>query len=90
MILVRSADVAIFLGGGIGTLNEFTIAFDDFTYENVIGVLSGSGRLSDFFDEIVAKSGRTPGMAFFTEDDPVLLVQKACQEFSQKINRNSK
>ncbi|MDR3603570.1 MAG: hypothetical protein P4L38_02980 [Syntrophaceae bacterium] len=90
VILVRSADVAIFLGGGIGTLNEFTIAFDDFTHENVIGFLSGSGRLSDFFDEIVAKSGRTPGMAFFTEDDPVLLVQKACQEFSQNINRNSK
>lgn len=90
VILVRSADVAIFLGGGIGTLNEFTIAFDDFTPENVIAILSGSGRLSDFFDQIVAKSGRVPGMTFFKEDDPVLLVQKAFERFSQKINRNLK
>lgn len=90
VILIRSADVAIFLGGGIGTLNEFTIAFDEFTSENVIGILSGSGLLSDSFDQIIAKSGRTPGMALFVEEDPVLLVQKAIQEFSQNINRKMK
>ena len=71
-------------------MNEFTIAFDEFTSENVIGILSGSGLLSDSFDQIIAKSGRTPGMALFVEEDPVLLVQKAIQEFSQNINRKMK
>ncbi|MCL5126750.1 MAG: hypothetical protein M1511_20100 [Deltaproteobacteria bacterium] len=84
VVLMRSADIAIFLGGGIGTLNEFTIAFDDFTAEKVIGILSGSGLLSDSFFEIVAKSRRTPAMSLLTDSDPKLLAQKTFQELSRK------
>jgi len=88
VILVRSADIAIFVGGGMGTLNEFTIAFDDFTVGNVIGVLSESGGLSDSFGEIVEKSARTPLMAVLTEKDPTTLVQKAFHELSNNSDRD--
>ncbi|MGC8657796.1 MAG: hypothetical protein ACP5U1_01855 [Desulfomonilaceae bacterium] len=84
VVLVRSADIAIFLGGGIGTLNEFTIAFDEFTPEKVIGILTGTGLLSDSFCEIVAKSRRTPAMSLLTDTDPRSLVQKAFQKLTQK------
>ncbi|MGC8603737.1 MAG: hypothetical protein ACP5VS_08630 [Desulfomonilaceae bacterium] len=85
VVLIRSADIAIFLGGGIGTLNEFTIAFDDFTPEKAIGILTGTGLLSDSFTDIVTKSGRIPTMAFFTGNDPTWLVEKAFQGLSKKI-----
>ena len=38
VVLVRSADIALFLGGGMGTLNEFTIAYDELGENSVIGV----------------------------------------------------
>ena len=40
VVLVRSADACIFVGGGMGTLNEFTIAFDELESSCAIGVLT--------------------------------------------------
>jgi uncharacterized protein (TIGR00725 family) len=40
VINVRASDIVIIAGGGIGTLNELTIALDE---GKVIGVLEGSG-----------------------------------------------
>ncbi len=40
VINVRSADIVIIFGGATGTLNEFTIAYDE---GKIIGVLEGSG-----------------------------------------------
>lgn len=88
VILIRSADIALFVGGGIGTLNEFTIAFDEFDQGHVIGVLSGSGGLSDTFLDIGSRSGRTPLATILTENDPVLLVRNSFREFARKGSRD--
>jgi uncharacterized protein (TIGR00725 family) len=40
VIAVRSADIVLLFAGGIGTLNEFTIAYDE---GKVIGLLQGTG-----------------------------------------------
>jgi class 3 adenylate cyclase len=37
---VRSADIVLLFSGGIGTLNEFTIAYDE---GKIIGLLQGTG-----------------------------------------------
>jgi len=89
VILIRSADIALFVGGGIGTLNEFTIAFDELNHGHVIGVLSGSGGLSDTFLDIAARSGRTPLASLLTEGNPRLLVQNSFTEFARNGDRVS-
>jgi uncharacterized protein (TIGR00725 family) len=40
LLNIRSSDAVLFIGGSMGTLNEFTIAYDE---EKIIGILEGSG-----------------------------------------------
>jgi uncharacterized protein (TIGR00725 family) len=75
VILVRSADACIFIGGGMGTLNEFTIAFDDLDAHCAIGILLQTGGYSDEFGRLVEIAERKPRAALFPHTDPVTLVQ---------------
>ena len=47
---VRACDAVVTVGGALGTLNEFTIAYDE---GKVLGVLAGSGGVSDHIDEVL-------------------------------------
>ena len=47
--LVKEADGIIIINGQIGSLNEFTIAFH---YGKVIGILKGSGGVTDKLEEL--------------------------------------
>ncbi len=47
VINVRCADIVLILGGATGTLNEFTIAYDE---GKIIGVLEGSGGIADHIE----------------------------------------
>ncbi|MFH0959624.1 MAG: hypothetical protein V1897_13065 [Pseudomonadota bacterium] len=87
VILVRSADICIFIGGGIGTLNEYTIAFDELSEENVIGILSKSGGLSSTFRELARLTNRVPKASIVTDEDPRMLVQKSFSEFDLSGHR---
>src|SRR4030042_984067 len=49
VILTRSADAAIFIGGGTGTLSEFTMAFDE---KRPIGILTGVRGTMELVDQI--------------------------------------
>lgn len=79
VILVRSCDACIFVSGGIGTLNEFTIAFDDFDESHVIGILSGSGGLSDKYMEVVRASGKDTRATILSMEDPIALVNSVVE-----------
>lgn len=72
LLFVRSTDAVIFLSGRIGTLNEFTIAFED---KKPIGILTESGGISEEIDHLleIAQRGRA-GIVF--DDDPKRLVDK--------------
>ena len=72
VINVRACDIVIILGGGIGTLSEFTIAYDE---DKVIGVLKGSGGLTDKIEEITALSSK-PRRTVLFNSDPRELVDK--------------
>ncbi len=72
LLLTRSADAVILICGRIGTLNEFTIAFED---RKPIGILEGSGGASDMIREIVKKSHRGPGKIVY-DSDPKNLLEK--------------
>lgn len=70
---IRSSDAIIVLGGGIGTLNEFTVAFDEGRY---IGVLTSTNGISNHLEEIIKNCNREHGGRVFFHDDPDILVEK--------------
>jgi len=72
LMLTRSADAVIVVCGRMGTLNEFTIAFED---AKPIGVLEGSGGTADEIRGIVEKSHRGPGNIVY-DSDPKHLLQE--------------
>ncbi len=72
LILTRASDAVIISCGRLGTLNEFTIAFED---QKPIGILTGTGGEADQIKEIVAKGNRGPGKIVYS-DDPEELVKK--------------
>ena len=75
LILTKAADAVIVACGGYGTLNEFTIAFED---QKPMGVLDGSWETADLFKEVVEKSYRGPGKIVY-DSDPKRLVEKVIE-----------
>ncbi|MDD5431165.1 MAG: hypothetical protein PHP03_03000 [Candidatus Pacebacteria bacterium] len=65
LLLTRSADAVITICGRMGTLNEFTIAFED---NKPIGVLEGTGGTADELNDIVKKMNRGPGKVIYSHD----------------------
>jgi uncharacterized protein (TIGR00725 family) len=72
LILTRSSDAVIVVCGRMGTLNEFTIAFED---QRPIGVLVNTGGTADMVKSIVKNSHRGPGKIVYNSD-PKKLVSK--------------
>ncbi len=72
LLLVRSSDAIIEICGRIGTLNEFTIAFED---QKPIGVLEGCGGTSDMIKLIIEKGHRGAGKVIY-DTDPKALVER--------------
>jgi uncharacterized protein (TIGR00725 family) len=80
VINVRSADVVIVLGGATGTLNEFTIAYDE---GKIIGILEGSGGVADHIREIIQFCQKpTRGLVVF-DKDPEKLVERCLEALSR-------
>lgn len=72
LLLTRASDAVVIVCGRIGTLNEFTIAFED---DKVIGVLEGSGGAADWIKDLVAKAQRGPGKIVYSSDVKDLVKQ---------------
>ena len=72
LLLTRASDAVIIICGRIGTLNEFTIAFED---QKPIGILTETGGMADFLKEIVEKGHRGPGKIVY-HSDPKILVEE--------------
>lgn len=70
LLLTRSSDAVLVACGRMGTLNEFTIAFED---QKPIGILTGTGGMADEIEDIVSKSHRKhPALIY--DSDPARLV----------------
>lgn len=72
LLLTRAADAIITIYGRVGTLNEFTIGFED---KKPQGILTGTGGVSDELHDILARAHRGFGKTVF-ESDPEILVEK--------------
>jgi uncharacterized protein (TIGR00725 family) len=80
LILIRSSDAIITVCGRMGTLNEFTIAYED---GKVQGVLTGTGGTADQIEEIINKSHRGPGNVVY-DSDPEKLLEKVIKAIEAK------
>jgi uncharacterized protein (TIGR00725 family) len=72
LLLTRSADAVITIYGRVGTLNEFTIAFED---KKPQGVLTGTGGESDEIKHILEIAHRGMGKVIF-DSNPKALVER--------------
>ncbi|MEK7606558.1 MAG: hypothetical protein AAB458_03155 [Patescibacteria group bacterium] len=72
LILTRSSDAVLFGCGRVGTIHEFTIAFED---NKPIGILKGDWMTDETLETIIERSGRTHEKVVF-ETDAKRLVAK--------------
>lgn len=73
VIMVRTADAVIIAGGGMGTLNEFTIAFDE---AKTIGILLQTKGVAREAKGLITKlKSRQKGKIFYSKK-PEELVRK--------------
>lgn len=77
VVNIRSSDIVIIFGGATGTLNEFTIAYDE---GKVIGILEGSGGIADHIREIVAFCHKPTRARLVYESDPAKLLEACLKE----------
>ena len=72
VVLVRSCDVVLLISGSMGSLNEFTIAYDE---GKVVGCLTGTGGVADTIEQLVREFQKPTKARIFYHDDPVELLQ---------------
>ena len=73
VVLVRSCDVVIFIAGSIGSLNEFTIAYDE---GKVIGCLTGTGGVADEIQRLTGIFSKPTKSRIFYHEDPIELLNQ--------------
>lgn len=84
LLLTRGSDAVIIACGRIGTINEFTIAFEE---KKPIGILEDSGGTIDEIKDIVLKAKRGHGKIVYS-DDPKELVAKVIEMVKQEKGEN--
>lgn len=84
LLMTRASDAAIVICGRTGTLNEFSVAFED---QKPIGVLEGSGGTADMI-RLILKKGFRGKRRMIYDTNPKNLVKKviALIEKDKKIN----
>ena len=83
VINIRSSDIVIILGGGMGTLNEFTIAFDE---GKIVGVLEDTGGIADSLRDIVNIANKPTVSTLIFSSDPERLVDECLTAFRGRGN----
>lgn len=72
LLFTRSCDAIIIGCGRIGTIHEFTIAYED---GKPLGILEGPWTMADQIKDIIEKSNR-PGDRVIFDEDPKRLVER--------------
>jgi uncharacterized protein (TIGR00725 family) len=76
VINIRSSDIVVLVGGATGTLNEFTIAYDE---GKIIGVLEGSGGVTEHIREIIDFCNKPTAGAVLFDRQPISLIESCLQ-----------
>jgi uncharacterized protein (TIGR00725 family) len=76
VVLVRSCDIVLLVAGSMGSLNEFTIAFDE---GKIIGCLTGTGGVADEVEHLVTALGKKTRAQIFYDREPERLLNLCCK-----------
>lgn len=87
VVNVTNCDAVIIVGGHVGTLNEFTIAYDE---GMVVGIMQGSGGIADFVDDIIKIASKKTGATMIHDKDPHDLIRKVIIEVMKREKENEK
>ena len=79
---IRTCDAVIFAGGRSGTLGEFAIAYDE---GKVIGVLEGSGGITEHMKEIVGMVKKETGARICYNSNPDRLLNQLERIYKEHI-----
>lgn len=86
LLLTRGSDAVITICGRMGTLNEFTIAFED---QKIIGVLRESGGTADEIPHILETTHKNIKAHVIYDHDPAKLVQKVLETVKKRQGDHS-
>ena len=87
VVNIRSSDIVVIIGGRSGTLGELAIAYDE---GKLIGVVTGTGGISDMVSEILAACAKQTGAKVLYNADPERLIDELLQVYrSQHFRRPS-
>ena len=87
LILTKSVDAVFISAGRVGTIHEFTIAFED---SKPIGILKGDWATDEIIETIIEKAHR-PNDKIVFDEDPKKLVEKVMAlvaEDKKKLYKN--
>src|SRR5262245_28724601 len=73
VVLVRSCDIVLFVAGSIGSLNEFTIAYDE---GKIIGCQTETGGVADQVRRIVDRLRKPTQYRTVYDEDAHLLINR--------------
>ncbi len=73
LVNIRSSDIVVVMGGRSGTLGEFAIAYEE---GKLIGVLSGTGGITDALRDIEASLRKETGAEVMYDAEPARLVDR--------------
>jgi len=82
--LMKSSDAVIFICGRMGTLNEFTICFED---KRLMGVLEGTGGTADMIRQIIKTAHKGPGKIIY-DKNPEKLVSRLIKMIDKERGLN--
>lgn len=78
LVNIRSSDIVVVTGGRSGTLGEFAIAYEE---GKLIGVLTGTGGITDALREVEASLRKETGAEVLYEADPERLVDRLLERY---------
>lgn len=83
VLLVRSSDALVMVGGRLGTLNELMVALEEKT---PVGVLVGSGGTTEAVETVLKAAKRNRSGIIF-DDDPATLVSRLTQMVDHRYRK---
>lgn len=83
LLLTRSSDAVLVGCGRVGTINEFSIVFED---GKPIGVLEGEWQTDEVIRNIMEKGNRQSDRVFFNSDPAKLVAEMIALLKKEKVN----
>lgn len=84
VVNIRSSDIVLIVGGRSGTLGELAISYDE---GKLIGVLTGTGGISDMVGDILAACAKETGARVLYDAEPARLVEEVLRVYRTEHHR---